>query len=177
MFNGFKERCHQDRRRSRADEILHCKARTGCGSDGANAPVADILAMWKHRAMPRRLHRFAGTTALLLAVIITGSCSSPTKRLDVSASRICTAQGGYESRSAFGYPICQFRYADGGKTCIGKADCEGRCLLSVDGSPHVPIPRPGEAAKGLCQAERYSPGCFATIEAGRVTAEGAVCED
>jgi hypothetical protein len=127
--------------------------------------------------MPICSHRYTRITAAILTVVIAGSCSSLPERLDVSESRICVAQGRYESSSAFGFPICQFRYADGGKTCVDKADCQGRCLMSVDGPRQTRIPRGGEAAKGLCQAQQYNPGCFATIEGGKITAEGAVCED
>ena len=126
--------------------------------------------------MPRCSLRYARTVAVLLVTVIAGSCSLP-KRLNVSESRTCLGHGGYESRSAFGFPICQFRYADGGKVCADKADCQGRCLRSVDGPRQTPIPPAGEAVEGLCQAERYNPGCFATIEGGKITAAGEVCED
>lgn len=90
---------------------------------------------------------------------------------------MCIAQHGYESLSAFGYPICQLHYSDAGKTCSGKADCLGQCRLSVDGPHETPRSLAGQAAKGLCTAERYSPGCFVTIEGGKVTAGGAICEE
>ncbi len=124
-----------------------------------------------------RSTRFAGTAAALLAVVVIGSCTTPSKHLDALERRTCIAKGGYESRSAFGFPICQFRYADGGKACTGKADCQGRCLLNVDGAPQTQLPKPGQAANGVCDATQYNPGCFATIEGGKVTAEGAWCEE
>jgi hypothetical protein len=127
--------------------------------------------------MPKTFLRFAAAAAAVLGVVIAGSCGGPPTRLDVSKRRACVAQGGYESRSAFGFPICQFRYADGGKACTDKADCEGKCRLSVDGPPQKPIPEPSQLAKGVCQSEHYSPGCFAIIEGGKVTAAGAFCED
>lgn len=127
--------------------------------------------------MPRYLHRLAWSTAVLFVVTIAGSCASTVERLGASERRTCVAKGGYESRSAFGFPICQFRYRDGGKSCSDKTNCQGQCRLSVDGSEQVPIPHPGEKATGLCEAEQYSPGCFVTIEGGKVTAEGAVCEE
>lgn len=113
----------------------------------------------------------------LLTLFVVGSCSSPPKRLEATARRSCLAQGGYESRSAFGFPICQFRYADGGKTCSGKVDCQGQCLISVDGPPEKPLPKSGDWANGTCQSEQYSPGCFVEIEDGRIGSEGAFCED
>ena len=90
---------------------------------------------------------------------------------------MCIAQHGYESRSAFGYPICQLHYSDAGKTCSGKADCLGQCRSSVDGPQESTHPLAGQETKGLCTAEKYSPGCFVTIEGGKVTANGAICED
>lgn len=118
----------------------------------------------------------AGFAVIALAASITASCGAPSKRLSAPDRRTCVAQGGYESRSAFGFPICQFRYGDGGKSCSDKKDCQGECRLSVDGEL-TRIPRPGEAVTGLCQPTSYSPGCFVTIEDGEVTDEGAVCED
>jgi hypothetical protein len=106
-----------------------------------------------------------------------GSCAAPPKKLSRVERASCAAEGGFESRSAFGFPICQIRYADGGKICAGKADCQGRCILSVDGEPNAPLPKPGQAATGICDATQYNPGCFATIEGGKVTAEGAWCEE
>jgi hypothetical protein len=125
--------------------------------------------------MPSEFPYFTKAALALLAVMIAGSCSSPPKRLTTSEGRTCLAQG-YESRSAFGFPICQFDYADAGKICTGKAGCQGDCRFSVDGSPSA-LSKPGDALKGLCQARSYEPGCYATIEDGKVTSEGAVCED
>lgn len=124
--------------------------------------------------LSHRLH--FGIALLSIVAIAVGSCSSPPKRLNTSERRSCIAQGGYESRGPFGSPFCQFRYPDGGKVCSGKSDCEGKCLLSVDGPPGSD-PRPEEPARGLCEAERSTFGCYAVVEGGKVSPEGAICVD
>lgn len=113
----------------------------------------------------------------VVAGIAVGSCVHPPRKMSRSDAKACTAQGGYESRSPFGFPFCQFRYSDGGKQCSGKSDCEGRCLHSVDGGPKDPVPKPGDPAKGLCEAEKSSFGCYAVVEDGKIAGEGAICWD
>ena len=123
------------------------------------------------------MFRVRQVVAVGIAAILVTSCVDPSVRLTAVERRTCVADGGYESRSAFGFPICQKRYADGGKSCLGNPDCEGRCLLGVDGPPERQLPKPGDQARGMCEAQRYTPGCYATIEGGRVSAEGAWCDD
>lgn len=113
------------------------------------------------------------TLATLL--LIPGSCSAPPKRLDPAELRTCLAQGGYESGGPFGNPFCQFRYADGGRSCSGKMDCQGRCILWVDGEPNDPLPQPGDTAVGVCEAEQSTFGCYAVVEQGRISPSGAIC--
>lgn len=123
------------------------------------------------------LRRLAVSLCLSALVGLASCADKRSRTLGTVELKQCLAAGGYESRSAFGFPICQFRYADAGKTCTGKADCEGWCRLRVDGLPQMALPQPGQSATGVCQAEHYDPGCWATIEDGKVTREGAVCED
>jgi hypothetical protein len=118
----------------------------------------------------------SGTVLLCAAAIFAASCSTPAKRMVASERHACIAKGGYESRGPFGHPFCQFSYADGGKACSGKSDCEGKCLLSADGPPGI-NPKPGNRAQGLCEAERATFGCYAEIDNGKVSAQGAICWD
>ena len=123
----------------------------------------------------RIIVRFA---QLIVAVSLLSGCTEPSKTLSSADRKMCVAEGGFESRGPFGYPICQLRYADGGTICSDKADCTGRCLLNLDSDPPGdPIPQPGRPAKGQCEAERSTFGCFAVVVGGKVTSEGAVCVD
>jgi hypothetical protein len=114
--------------------------------------------------------------ALLLAALMLTSCAQPAKSLSTAERKACLAEGGYESRSAFGYPICQADFADSGRACSDKSDCQGRCLLMLDGPPG-PVPKPGDAAKGICEPRRYTPGCYAEVVDGKVSNAGAYCLD
>jgi hypothetical protein len=114
--------------------------------------------------------------ALLLAALMLTSCAQPAKTLSKAERKACVAEGGYESRSAFGYPICQADFADAGRTCSDKSDCQGRCLVMLDGPPG-PLPQPGDPAKGVCQPRSYTPGCYAEVEQGKVAKGGGYCVD
>jgi hypothetical protein len=115
--------------------------------------------------------------SLLAAAGLLGSCSEPNKTLSSADRRVCVAEGGFESRGPFGYPICQLRYADAGKSCSDKSECSGRCILDVAGSPSDPLPQPGQTAVGKCEPARSTFGCFATIVGGKISPEGAICVD
>lgn len=65
---------------------------------------------------------------------------------------------------------CVVPYADAGKSCRDKADCEGKCLLAP-GSDAVT----GAEATGICQANDSPFGCYAEIVDGKVAA--ALCVD
>lgn len=109
----------------------------------------------------------------MLAFSLT-TCAGPRKHLSSKEAASCRAEGGYESRTAFGYPICQHIFADAGKTCLGKSDCLGRCLSSLDGEG--PWPKAGDTATGKCQATEYFPGCHAVVERGKLQDSG-ICDD
>ena len=113
---------------------------------------------------------------VLLSVLALGltTCSGPRKHLKPAEAASCRANGGYESSSAFGFPICQHRYSDAGKTCDGKANCLGRCLFEHSGSG--PFPKAGDTASGKCQPTSYYPGCYAEVEGGKLQDDG-LCED
>ena len=85
------------------------------------------------------------------------------------ATQACSAKGGRIQ------PVCRrqtlacvLTYADAGKACRGKADCQGRCLYQ--GSP------PADAGViGKCQANSDPCGCFTTVEDGKL--EAGLCVD
>lgn len=120
--------------------------------------------------------RLLKITLALAVCLVAGSCAHPRSKLSASDLKVCLAEGGYQSSGPFGYPLCQVRYADAGKTCSGKVDCQGKCILEVTGLPGPP-PAPGSLQPGRCEAERSTFGCYAVIDDGRVTSEGTICYD
>lgn len=110
---------------------------------------------------------------VLSAGLLCGSCSPPRKRLNISERKVCLARGGYESTAPFGAPFCQQKYADGGKVCSGKSDCQGQCIAYEDNSgPELKF---GQTIIGYCEAEHSTFGCYANVEGGR--SQGVVCVD
>jgi len=115
--------------------------------------------------------RAAWIGLLIASATCVGSCSIPQKRLTSTEAKICRAQGGYESRAPFGSTFCQFRYSDAGKACSAKADCQGRCLYSLDGQSNEA--KVGDVVAGQCEAERSTFGRYGTVEGGKLaTNEG-----
>lgn len=86
----------------------------------------------------------------------------------------CVGQGGRESRAPFGTPICQILYRDAGKTCSGKADCQGQCLS--DAPERANSVRIGTPVAGKCEAETSTFGCYGKVEDGKL-AEAYACVD
>ncbi|HEY1606521.1 MAG TPA: hypothetical protein VGF77_13090 [Allosphingosinicella sp.] len=106
--------------------------------------------------------------AALLALV--GGCDlhrRPT--LSKNEQQLCISRGGHESRGGFGEPICQVHFADAGKVCTGKADCQGQCLSDApDNSQNVPV---GTPVVGHCAAESNTFGCYAPVENGKLAEE------
>lgn len=82
----------------------------------------------------------------------------------------CRAKGGiFRPVCLMGLKACVVKYADAGKPCTDKAQCEGQCRL--EGPP----PMPGATAKGVCQRTSDPCGCFTLVEDGK--AQAAMCVD
>lgn len=119
-----------------------------------------------------------GAIAILIAAAIAmlSACQHwPSKRLSSAEKKACLAEGGYESRSVFGYPICQVEYSDAGKSCRDESDCQGGCLASENGG-NADL-SPGAPAAGTCQPFAYYPGCNAWVEGGKIGPYGVLCGD
>lgn len=83
----------------------------------------------------------------------------------------CAAKGGeIRQEGLLGTYRCTVPYADAGKACRDKSDCEGKCLLGPDSDAAT-----GEEASGVCQANDSPFGCYAEIVDGKVAA--ALCVD
>ncbi len=81
----------------------------------------------------------------------------------------CDATGGeIRQEGMLGMYRCVKPYADAGKECRSKSDCEGECRVIGDEMA-------GEEAVGACQVNDSPFGCYATIEEGKVA--NAICVD
>ena len=69
-------------------------------------------------------------------------------------------------------PSCIVPYADAGKPCSGPEDCEGRCLILLNGND-IPTPENGAPATGQCEPEHGTDGCYTVIVDGK--AEKSIC--
>jgi len=83
----------------------------------------------------------------------------------------CEKEGGeVRQEGLLGTWRCVRPYADAGKECRSKSDCEGKCLLPPDSSGVT-----GAEASGACQANDSPFGCYAEVDGGKVTP--AICVD
>jgi putative hemolysin len=86
-----------------------------------------------------------------------------------SADASCAARGGsMQPVGRLQRPACVVPYADAGKTCSDKADCQGACI--AEGNPKAQ-----DATTGQCQKTNVQFGCYAKIVGGKAT--GAICVD
>lgn len=83
----------------------------------------------------------------------------------------CAAKGGeVRQEGMLGTYRCTVPFADAGKACTDKSDCEGKCLLPPESEAAA-----GDAAAGACQASDSPFGCYAEILDGKIAA--ALCVD
>jgi len=86
-----------------------------------------------------------------------------------SADASCAARGGsMQPVGRLQRPTCVVPYADAGKTCSDKADCQGACIAEGN------LEAQG-ATTGQCQKTNVQFGCYAKIVNGKAT--GAICVD
>lgn len=86
-----------------------------------------------------------------------------------SADASCAARGGtMRPVGRLQRQTCVVPYADAGKTCSDKADCQGACIAEGN------LEAQG-ATTGQCQKTNVQFGCYAKIVGGKST--GAICID
>jgi putative hemolysin len=104
--------------------------------------------------------------SLLAACAPATQTSAPTAQ---SADASCAARGGsMQPVGRLQRPTCVVPYADAGKTCSDKADCQGACIAEGN------LEAQG-ATTGQCQKTNVQFGCYAKIVGGKAT--GAICVD
>ena len=77
-----------------------------------------------------------------------------------------------------GRPMCVIAYADAGKACIDKSDCQGECEASDDVGARLMDKKTepkDEAGVGRCAPDNIPFGCHTYVENGAVT--GTICVD
>jgi hypothetical protein len=107
-----------------------------------------------------------------LALSLLAACA-PTAQAPAPAAQCadatCAARGGtMQPVGRMQRPTCVVPYADAGKTCSDKADCQGACIAEGN------LEAQG-ATTGQCQKTNVQFGCYAKIVGGKST--GAICVD
>ena len=106
------------------------------------------------------------TLSLLAACAPATQAPAPTAQ---SADASCAARGGsMQPVGRLQRSTCVVPFADAGKTCSDKADCQGACI--ADGNAESQA-----ATTGQCQKTNVQFGCYAKIVGGKST--GTICVD
>ena len=99
---------------------------------------------------------------LVVAAALAWSPISPEAANPGPDPTICAATGGKVVPVCMGqWPMCVIPYADAGKSCTDKSQCEGECRY--EGA----APAKG-AVVGACQRDNYPCGCRQTIVDGHI---------
>lgn len=114
-----------------------------------------------------RILALTAVAAVLLAGCApTAQPAAPTAETLASA---CSAKGGtIQPVGKAQIPTCVTPYADAGKACTDKSQCQGQCVLEDN------LETQGEVT-GACQKTDRQFGCYARVINGKAT--GAICVD
>ncbi len=113
----------------------------------------------------------------LTAVLLALSACAPTKPAPSASTppsaeaqaSACAAKGGTMTPVGKAQiPTCVIPYADAGKTCTDKSQCQGQCVLEGNLESTGPV-------AGTCQKTNRQFGCYARVVNGKATA--AICVD
>ncbi|HJV40984.1 hypothetical protein [Caulobacter sp.] len=116
-----------------------------------------------------RIPALITTAALLLAACAPTAAPTPAPPSAQTQASACSAQGGsIQPVGRAQIPTCVVPYADGGKACADKSDCQGQCVLEGNLEPQGPV-------TGACQKTNRQFGCYARVVNGKATA--AICVD
>ena len=110
--------------------------------------------------------------AASLAVSLPAACAptapGPAPTAQSEAATCATRGGTMQPVGRLQRPTCVVPFADAGKTCSDKADCQGACIAEGN------LEAQG-AVTGQCQKTNVQFGCYAKIVNGKAT--GAICVD
>lgn len=122
---------------------------------------------------------------LLIAVLSLASCAQPdvqaggpkgsepaTAQPKPDTPEACAKNGGtYRRVCLMGTWSCVMPYADAGKPCSDKKQCQGQCRYEGTGE----TPPAGTAVAGACQRTTDPCGCFGIVADGKL--ESMLCVD
>ena len=114
------------------------------------------------------------TISALTAFVLLAACapSTPAPKPMTATQSLeasCTARGGkIQNVGRIQMPTCVVPFADAGKACTDKAQCEGACILAGNLEAKTDV-------VGACQKTNVQFGCFAKVVNGK--AENAICID
>ncbi|USQ94822.1 hypothetical protein [Caulobacter sp. RL271] len=107
-----------------------------------------------------------------VAALMLSACAPTAEPAAPSAQTLaaqCSAKGGsIQPVGKAQIPTCVIPYADAGKACTDKSQCEGACVLEGNLEPQ-------ENVTGACQKTNRQFGCYAKVVNGKTT--GAICVD
>jgi len=116
-----------------------------------------------------RTFSILAATSLALSLLAACAPAPASQPAAQSADASCAARGGsMQPVGRLQRPTCVVPYADAGKTCSDKADCQGACI--AEGALDAQ-----DATTGQCQKTNVQFGCYAKIVGGKATA--AICID
>jgi hypothetical protein len=138
----------------RASILILAAAMAGCASGAALVAVPDD---WQAEA--RREHLRNNRTMI------------------ESEAAACSARGGKLGYRGLALaPFCTMRHSDGGKACRSQSECDGECIVDIEGKPAAMRSlSPGAAAVGRCTAASPHLGCYVPVDGGE--AGQAMCAD
>lgn len=123
---------------------------------------------------------------LLIAALVLASCAEPEIKADgpivasetggpqpkPDTAEACTKKGGtYRRVCLMGSWSCVMPYADAGKSCTDKKQCQGQCRYEGEGE----MPPAGTAVTGVCQRTSDPCGCFGIVADGKL--QSMLCVD
>lgn len=83
-------------------------------------------------------------------------------------AKICQEQGGHIKRVGRAqFQKCIIAYADAGKACQDKTDCQGKCILPKADDSRTDI-HANNQVFGVCSADNNPFGCYVAVENGKI---------
>ncbi|AZN38082.1 hypothetical protein EJO50_05120 [Iodobacter ciconiae] len=100
----------------------------------------------------------------MIIALLLGACTASPPATSISQAAICIKEGGEMKQGGImGHLLCVKPYADAGKICQNKSDCQGKCLADLGTARS----EDGQQT-GLCQKDNMPFGCYAEVKSGNL---------